>query len=429
MQVRSVTTRLLVGAFILLSRPLLARAGNDDAILIGGQASLTAGAITATVSDGSAAWYNPAGIAKATRNTVDINASAYGISRIVVDDLFTLPDGTSGEASVIDWQLVPSALSYVRELGRVTAGFGIFIPTTTDADLRSHLVASNGSQWTLAIDELTNEYDYIVTVGARVTDTFRLGVSVHGIYTSSEEMVQVGLGSPGEPGNLFMAYSQHRVLGDYGARLGIGAQWTATPRLDLGAVLVTPTLTGFRRTRLTELNGVFSGTAEEAEFLSDEQDGTSAVWELSRPLLLRLGVAYRMGRAQLLFDGSLTSPLESREDELDRKLSANARVAMLVQHSDALTYGLGAFTDFNGARQLGPDFVGVAGGLSLSSHYHLAETGEPLTFITTLGGRYAYGWGYTEGVSFAGAAEGFEYVRARMRVHELAFNLGGCVTF
>ena len=62
-----------------LSGPV-AYAGNDDGVLVGGQAALTGGAVTATTSDGTAAWYNPAGLAQLQRPSLDLNASVYGFN-------------------------------------------------------------------------------------------------------------------------------------------------------------------------------------------------------------------------------------------------------------------------------------------------------------------------------------------------------------
>jgi hypothetical protein len=51
---------LLIGACLTASLP--ARAGNDDEIFVGNQAAMTAGAVSATISDSSPTWYNPAGL-------------------------------------------------------------------------------------------------------------------------------------------------------------------------------------------------------------------------------------------------------------------------------------------------------------------------------------------------------------------------------
>ena len=60
--------------------------GNNEGILVGGHAALTGGAVTATIADGSAAWYNPAGLAKMARQSFDLNAS-------VVKNWMLLPTG------------------------------------------------------------------------------------------------------------------------------------------------------------------------------------------------------------------------------------------------------------------------------------------------------------------------------------------------
>src|SRR6188768_508013 len=111
--------------------PGLAHAGNDDAVLLGNQAMITGGAVTAIVSDGASAWYNPAGLGLSARNRFDVTGSVYGVNIYQVKSAFALPDGTTANAAKTDWVLVPTVLSFVRELGDDwVASVGIFIPRT-----------------------------------------------------------------------------------------------------------------------------------------------------------------------------------------------------------------------------------------------------------------------------------------------------------
>jgi hypothetical protein len=406
-----------------LARP--ARAGNDEGILVGGQAALTAGALTATVSDGSASWYNPAGLARIEGDTVDINASVYGVSLISSERLFTLPDGTEAEASATNWQLIPSALSYVRQVSeRTVAAFSIIIPSTNDIDLRALAAEGDGTRWTFGFDSLRHEYDYILSVGTSITPDLRVGVSLHGIYISTERKTQVGRGTPDSPTAAFDTYTTHYTLGDYGLRLGVGLQWSATSRLQLG--LAAPTMTGFRDVRASTIRSSFDGA--EGAYSATERDELRSVWELSTPLSVRLGVACAIRRAQLLIDGSLFSPLDSPEPALDRKFTGNVRVAVTMPLTEQLSFGLGGFTDLSGTRSFGTDFAGVAGGVRMIRPYRLAEGGRELRFMTMLAGRYAYGWGTTQGVRFDVDSD-FVLTEVPLRVHELAFNLGGGVNF
>ncbi len=50
-----------LAAVVCIAAPRAAQAGNEEGVLFGAAASIAAGAVTATTSEGSALWYNPAG--------------------------------------------------------------------------------------------------------------------------------------------------------------------------------------------------------------------------------------------------------------------------------------------------------------------------------------------------------------------------------
>lgn len=109
--------------------------------------------------------------------------------------------------------------------------------------------------------------------------------------------------------------------------------------------------------------------------------------------------------------------------------------------SRRIRHGAGPFPPLNAdghlartatrAKEPSANYIGAAGGVRLSSHYQIEEGARPLTFITTLGGRYAYGCGQIAGVRVS--AEGETLTREEQAVaahaHELAFNFGWAVTF
>ena len=78
-----------------------ARAGNDDGVLVGNDAAVMAGAVTATVVDGSALWYNPAGLAAARVDTVDVSGSAFVLRSYDAKGLLSGADGSHGDANII----------------------------------------------------------------------------------------------------------------------------------------------------------------------------------------------------------------------------------------------------------------------------------------------------------------------------------------
>jgi long-subunit fatty acid transport protein len=104
-----------------------ARAGNDDEVLLGNDAALTSGAVTATTADGSAVWYNPAGIARADVSTLDVSGSAFVLRSYDIPELLASDGGEASDGSFVEFVTVPSALTFVRPVADdLHVGLGVF---------------------------------------------------------------------------------------------------------------------------------------------------------------------------------------------------------------------------------------------------------------------------------------------------------------
>jgi len=414
-----------------------AHAGNDDAVLLGNQAMLTGGAVTAIVSDGASAWYNPAGLGHSSRNRLDVTGSVYGLNIYNVKSVLVLPDGSAADAKFTDWILVPSVLSFTRELDDDwVASFGLFIPRTNDFELRTGITTYGAQTVAATLTTVLNEYDYTLAVARRFNSTLRFGATLAGVYLSRRDFVQVAAGTPGAVNQAFYNGSSSTDEADYGVRLTLGLQWEPAAGWALGASIQSPILTGWSKVARTVAQGMASPAASMTGFGLDERQGNVGVWDFTTPTRLRAGLAYQLGETQLLLDGDVSLPIRVPEELPDATFSdrvwvGNARASMLRVLAPGLTLGAGLFTDLSGRKRFKTHFAGVAFGVEFDSHHTADEERRELTFSTTLGGRYAYGWGDLRGVelSLDGAELVQRPVAADVKVNELAFNFGAGVDF
>lgn len=416
--------------------PRVAHAGNDDAVLLGNQAMLTGGAVTAIVSDGASAWFNPAGLGHAQRNQLDVTGSAYGLNIYSTKSLLVLPDGSSADAKVTDWVLVPSVLSYTRELNEDTVvSFGLFVPRTNDFELRTGV--TNLSQTVGAtVTTILNEYDYSLAIARRFGSKLRIGATVAGIYLSRRDFTQVAAGTSGAVDQPFYTGSDYTTEGDYGLRMTLGVQWEPATNWALGISVQSPIFTGWSDVGSTVAAGAAGPQAGLSPFALSGQQGVIGVWDFTTPARLRAGVAYQLGATQLLLDADVSTPIELPQELPDatffnRNWVANARVGALHAVRPGLTLGGGVFTDLSGREQFKTQFAGAAFGVELESQHTADEQKRELTFSTTLGVRYAYGWGEVRGVRLTSDGAGFaqQPAAAPVTVHEIALNVGGGVDF
>ena len=95
----------------------MALAGNDDGVLLGNAAILSGGALVASVKDGSALWYNPAGLAAAGPTTsFDLSGSAYMLRHHSASNLLVAQGTDVENARFLEIVVIPSVLAFVRPL-------------------------------------------------------------------------------------------------------------------------------------------------------------------------------------------------------------------------------------------------------------------------------------------------------------------------
>jgi hypothetical protein len=442
MPLRAASTRALI--LLLLLGTSRARAGNDDSILLGNDAALVAGAVTSNSNDGSALWYNPAGLASAAPSSVDVSASAFALRRYKMPGLISAEGGHGGDASFTEIVTIPSAVTYVRRWGGSVVGLGLFASQVQDFTLRASLGLKVAGVLDANVRMLLNEesarYHLAGGWGKKLPRGFSVGAALFGDYYDDAQFAQVSgdYRVTGTPFGVYVSssYAQEKSLGLH-ARLGVG--YEATPALRFGLSVETPGVSVYHSGRTS---GIETQTApddqgqQQLATVTQERSYGDAHVGLYAPLRVRFGGSVDVGAATLALDGDVQSRVKDSELGVDRRFVWNLRAGARWQLSETLRLGAGLFTDRGSDRKDAAgagnvDFYGgTLGGQYEKVRWLASETGkkEGLTFSSTLALRYAVGTGKLGGVRFN--AELAEQDRAvRITVNEVTVHLGSGVAF
>jgi len=364
-------------ALALTTFPLTAFAGNDDEILIGTQGARLGGAVTATVTDSTALWYNPGAIGR-TR------WAQFGASGTLVNARFTnftsrgMGPVLNGDFSSTEFAVIPATLANELPLPNNWAlAYGLFTSRASDTkttDTTGQVIGSSSRRTT----------NFGGGVGAPLSSTLRLGLSLFGAYET------------------FAGSDFHDGLSAFAA---LGMQWSPTTDWSVGLAVQSP--------RLWLVNVVNSGMGDPEAFSS------------SAPMRVRLGVAHDFGRVTVSLDGDVQPALKNSDLFIDRDLVPNGRIGVDYEFDEQTRLGLGAFTDLASASEdsaaVGVDYFGIAGGIETTTRYQLDvnEPADSIEISAFIGFRYAMG--FADVSTSAGDIE--------VRSHEIGINLGSGLRF
>ena len=421
-----------------------ASAGNTDEVLIGSEAALTSGAVTAHVSSGSSLYYNPAGLANVTHHELNLNATAVSYSSTRISGAVQGPDDLSEATTISEFLIIPSDVSFLLRLGEgLTAGIGMFAVEAVGEELRTgvEFPGDSPTNWRLYYQDNGVSYRLGPGIGWNPVPGLNVGASLLAVYDSYTWIDQFsGTEYLPDGTDLFLTESTSDSFFGLGGQAVLGVQWTPTPLLTVGAALQTPTYDITTSTKLEILDAAAFEDEDTGEILtftdSSSEHYNDSFSGVFIPLRVRLGVALNTGEGWVSLDGDYQPALPS----MDRQEQWNVRVGTLQQLSELLWIGGGLFTDRTIEEEIdgigGIDYYGGTVGLRFGKErrLHPDEKYQGMTSTTTLALRYAYGSGdalglYVEPFDGGVGMDTAGYVAAEAHVHEIAITVGSSVAF
>lgn len=433
-------------------------AETGDAVYLSNDASLMSGAVTASVRDIGAVWYNPAGLGGSVKTQLSLSGMVYGIRLRTVPGALrtTLPGGARTiDLASSDIFSAPHVTAYARRItDDVSMGVGIyvterdtrtssntdrtFVPRGTDgltydANVRQHLSASSERA----------KYQAGPAIGWRLTPTFRLGASVFATYakTSSVDAYEVDIeprgGGAGK--STFVLSHGNETVTEVGLVANVGLQWDVAPSWHLGMTLRTPELRIHQSSNgdLVSAQGSASpGSAPQASLavFPAPDVGTAGV---RAPPRIVIGASHELAHGILLSaEGDLQPAVRSSATNISTRTVVNARLGARIPISNEFVVGVGAFTDRD-QRAESADFTseridrfGGTAGCTLLTPFALAGGhGDTLVLATTVSLRYAAGVGEVSGLDLDLLAGGAQARSVRVVYHELLPYIGTSISF
>jgi hypothetical protein len=445
------TLALALAIFVLFSfaPARRARAGNDDGVLLGNEAAMAGGAVTAIVADGSATWYNPAGIAGVDRDTLDLSGSATMLRIAVTPGLLQSSTGHQANGSYYEFLGIPSAVTLVRRLDRRTAvALGIFVPELTNHADRVALddpvprpapEPDRLARWRLNYQESSSAYYGGLTLGIVLAPNIRIGFSALGAYHQhaiSSELL--GAAQSEDRTTATFGLSTMLSLQAVSLEAAAGLQWEIVPGLHLGLSVRTPGLLVGSQYRVSDTT--MAASADGIHFATVDQTGLEAQFDVIRPARVRLGLAYRWSSGWIAIEGDVQHELRRPEIGVDREWTGGARIGGRIFLDRQLSLGAGFFTDLDATRTIDSyadtrlDFYGGTVGLEVRNPHRLGEgeNASDMVFVNTFALRYAASVGEIGGLRFdldAPADNVVAIVPVSTQVHELSLHIGSALYF
>lgn len=223
---RALRSAVLCGSFVLwfaLARP--ARANPADTFGFGSRSIAMGGAVSAGVSDTSANYYNPAGLAFAERTELSLG-------RVHVAPEFSLAGRDSGIATIDAWQF---GLIVPGEILHVPVAFGLASQLSGKRIARVVTYTEDDQRWFL-YEHRPEQLFLVANAAFKLTRNFSIGAGF-GFLASTDGLLRISgtLVQPVAGASEYDSHLEHEVFAKLsGVRYpNLGVSWRLAPWLDL----------------------------------------------------------------------------------------------------------------------------------------------------------------------------------------------------
>jgi len=145
--------------------PTAAQAGNSDEVNAGIDVTLSGGAVVATTYTGAALWYNPAGIARTKKASLEITGITFQTQFVRVPSFVTVGTDppTAIDGNTVNFTVIPEAITFAIALKRrLKLGIGLF-----DSSIRRSLTTGEETTAPDISPEVKSQLDALVSIPMR----------------------------------------------------------------------------------------------------------------------------------------------------------------------------------------------------------------------------------------------------------------------
>jgi hypothetical protein len=276
---------------------------NYDSVPVGPYAGLEGSAYVARVADPSAAWLNPAGLARATASEVSGSSGLFQISNVSPS---ALPD-SGGSVQQLPSLVGFTAANVLRK--GFTVGLSVLTSSSWAQETNSQLVIDRETARERFAYSADSEFQQHVGAGSVgfVSGRLRLGGGLAFVYTDlvKNDVVSDRLGGATSLRSLII---ETRASGSaFQLRPLFGTQFDVSPHVHVGGTIRTPALTLWRGASATAESLAENGSASiGASFFDAVADFT-----YRQPFEFHGGVAYTAARGEIEVDVHAYTPISA----------------------------------------------------------------------------------------------------------------------
>ena len=387
----------ILGA-LLCGTAAFADNGNYQNFIIGERAQGMGGAIGATASGLDACYYNPAGLARVSFNTLSLSANLYGFQKYRAENGLAVGEDLKRNSFVS----IPAAVTGITKTeGFGTWAFSAFIPDHTSfIEITSfldkkHFYAFSANDETLWVGP---------SVGFAVSDKLLLGASVFGIYQTYSQFESVALG------DREFSFSDDLKYNSFGLLAQLGVQYKLDPEWNMGLLLQSPSwgLFGSGTYSATEVMassgsaGLYGDNLDTGNYIPAKVTANLG-WEKPKDRALGLGLTYHLPCSFNMVSGELHGvgiPDTTDSSHLSRAAVVDVSVGGEYYVNGKYPVRMGFFTSRSTASDVNPGSRGTEVqvpqinkyGITTSVGRETKNMSANVGLIYVFGAGDAYGW-------------------------------------